>query len=190
MRAHHSCFGFEGPQTDGLFLGLFPDDAVADRLARRAEQLCIRHRLRAKPLAPERMHVSLLGFGEFSGLPPKLLTAVTEAAATVAVRPFEVIFDRAMSFLGATRPLVLCGGEGVKELTAFQSLLGGAVQRSGLGRVKAQYMPHVTLLYDRRGIEEHAVEPIRWMVNEFALVHSLLGQSKYVFLKRWRLGGQ
>jgi 2'-5' RNA ligase len=188
MRADHSCFGLEGPWADGLFFGLFPDEATTNDLTKKAQQLCIRHRLSGRPFAPSRMHVSLLGFGRFQGLPPNLVAAVADAAATVAARPFEAIFDRAMSFLRPPRPLVLCGGEGVDELIAFQFLLTEAVRKSGFKLSKRQYTPHVTLLYDRRGIEEHEIEPVRWTVKEFVLVHSLLGQSKYVPLERWRLG--
>jgi 2'-5' RNA ligase len=45
----------------------------------------------------------------------------------------------------------------------------------------------VTLLYDERGIAEHAIEPVSWTVREFVLVHSLRGQSKYIPLGRWPL---
>lgn len=188
MRAQHSCFGFDGPQADGLFFCLFPDPDTADRLASYAAQVCIRYRLSARPLAPERLHVSLLGFGPFPGLPPALVASVVEAAAAIVARPFEVTFDRAMSFLRAPRPLVLCGA-GVGELMAFRGLLGGAIEKRGLGRPRPGYMPHITLLYDTCGIEEHAIEPIRWTVREFVLVHSLLGQGRHIPLGRWRLEG-
>jgi 2'-5' RNA ligase len=65
----------------------------------------------------------------------------------------------------------------------------GAVERKGLGPVKRQYTPHITLLYDACGIAEHAIAPVRWTVRELALVHSLRGRSRYVVLGRWPLGG-
>ena len=52
-----------------------------------------------------------------------------------------------------------------------------------------RWMPHITLLYDGRGIGEHVVEPVRWTVKELVLVHSLLGQSRYIPLGRWSLRG-
>lgn len=190
MRAQHSCFGFQASETDGLFFGLFPEPNVARRLERNAQQLCIRHRLAARALAPERLHVSLLGFGHHAGLPRDFVTAVIEVAETIAIPPFEATFDRVVSFIGRTRPLVLCGGEGVEELVMFQRHLSEAIQKNGLGRLKTQYMPHITLLYDAHGIEEHAIEPVRWIVKEFVLVHSLLGRSSYVPLGRWPLRGR
>jgi 2'-5' RNA ligase len=189
MRAEHSCFGFTAPRTDGLFFALLPDIAATAQLERAAQQLGIRHRLNGSPLASERFHVSLLGFGMYAGLAPELVAAASKIAAEIAGRPFDVTFDRAMSFLGRPRPLVLCGGDGVTDLIAFQRGLGGAIQKGGLGRVKPQFMPHITLLYDERGIEEHAIEPVSWTVREFVLVHSLRGQSKYIQLGRWPLRG-
>lgn len=187
MRAQHSFFGFEAPRADGLFFALLPDAKDASRLATTAQQLSIRHSLRGRPFARERLHISLLGFGAHAGLPQELVDGATKAASTIAMAPFDVTFDRTMSFLGRPRPLVLCGGDGVAELIAFQRTLGAAIQESGLGRVKPQYTPHVTLLYDERGIEEHMIEPVSWTVREFVLVHSLRGQSKYIPLGRWPL---
>ncbi|MGB9367675.1 MAG: 2'-5' RNA ligase family protein [Xanthobacteraceae bacterium] len=188
MRAQHSCFGFEAPATDGLFFALFPDESAAAQLTRTAQQLCIRHRLDARPFAPERFHVSLLGFGAHAGLPPDLVAGVAEAAAAIAAAPFEVAFDRAVSFLGRPRPLVLCSEDDIPDLIAFQRSLGHAIQKRGLGRAKPQYTPHVTILYDERAIEDHAIEPVRWTVRDFVLVHSLRGKSRYDILGRWPLG--
>ena len=42
-------------------------------------------------------------------------------------------------------------------------------KKRGLGRAKPQYTPHVTMLYDERGIEDHAIEPVCWTVRDFAL---------------------
>ncbi len=189
MRAEFSHFGFEAPQADGLFFALFPDAPAAERLTKTAQQLCIRHRLEGRAFAPERFHVSLLGFGGHAGLPPDLVAGAAEAAAGILAAPFGVTFDHAVSFLGRPRPLVLCSGDDVAELIAFQRSLGHAIQARGLGRAKAQYTPHVTLMYDERGIADHTVEPVTWTVRELVLVHSLRGQSKYIPLGRWPLRG-
>jgi len=187
MRAQHSWFGFEAPATDGLFFALFPDEAAAAKLARTAQQLCIRHRLGGRAFAPERFHVSLIGFGAHSGLPPDLVAGAFDAAAAVAAVPFEVSFNRAVSFLGRPRPVVLCSEDDIPELIAFQRGLGHAIQRQGLGRAKAQYLPHVTMLYDERAIEDHAVEPVCWTARDFVLVHSLRGRGQHNILGRWSL---
>lgn len=189
MRAEFSHFGFEAPATDGLFFALFPDQAAAARLAKTARQLCIRHRLEGRAFAPERFHVSVLGLGAHAGLPDELVAGARDVAATIAAAPFEVTFDRAVSFLGRPRPLVLCSEDDVPELVALQRALGSAMHKQGLGRQKSQYTPHVTMLYDERAVEDHAIEPVTWTVREMVLVHSLKGLSRYVALGRWPLRG-
>jgi len=189
MRAEFSHFGSEVPATDGLFFALFPDEPAAARLARAAQQLCIRHRLETRAFEPQRFHVSLLGFGVHSGFPPDLVAGAADAAAAIAAAPFEVTFDRAVSFLGRPRPLVLCSEDDIPDLIAFQRELGHAIQQSGLGPATPQCMPHVTMLHDERAIEDHAIEPITWTVRDFGLVHSLCGKSKQVPLGRWPLRG-
>ena len=115
------------------------------------------------------------------------IAGAADAAAAIAAAPFEVTFDRAVSFLGRPRPLVLCSEDDIPELIAFQRALGHAIQKRGLGRAKPQYTPHVTMLYDERAVEDHAIEPVRWTVRDFVLVHSLRGQSQYNILGRWPL---
>jgi 2'-5' RNA ligase len=187
MYAEFAHSGFEAPATDGLFFALVPDEAAAVQLARTAQQLCIRHRLAARTFAPDQFHVSMLGLGAYAGLPPPLVGGAFDAAAAIAAAPFEVTFDRAVSFLGEPRPLVLCSEDDVPELIAFQRGLGDAIQKRGLTRAKPQYTPHVTMLYDEYAIEDHAIEPVRWTVRDFVLVHSLHGQGQHNILGRWSL---
>jgi 2'-5' RNA ligase len=186
MRADPSCFGFQAPRTDGLFFALFPDPPAAAQLEKVAAQQCIRHRLTGRPLAADRFHVSLIGFGAHAGVPRELIAAAMAAGDRVALPAFDVRFDRAVSFLGSPRPRVVCGDNA--ELVSFQRALGRVVERAGLGgRVKPQWTPHVTLLYDAREIDAHAIEPVRWTVRELVLVHSRRGEGKYVRLARWPL---
>ena len=49
------------------------------------------------------------------------------------------------------------------------------------------FEPHVTLAYDARKIAAEAVAPIGWRVDEFVLVHSLLGRTRHVRLGGWAL---
>lgn len=189
MQAQQVLSGVEAVAAYGLFFAIFPDEAAAAKLARTSQQLCIRHRLGGPVLAPERLHVSLLGFGSHASLPPDLVAGAAEAAAAVAAAPFEVVFDRAVSFQGQSRPLVLCSEDDVPELIALQRALGRAVEQRGLGRTKSRYTPHITMLHDKRAIEDHAIEPVRWIVRDFLLVHSARGQGKHIPLGRWRMRG-
>jgi 2'-5' RNA ligase len=182
-------FGVSPELTDGLFFAIFPAMAAAASMAQLTRRLCDEHGLKGKPLATERLHISLLSLGEYAGLPEGIVPVASEVAATVAALPFDVAFDRVMTFRGK-RPLVLRGGDGLAALMAFQSVLGAAMTKAGLGRsVRSNFTPHVTLIYADRDVAEQAVEPVRWTVREFVLVHSLLRKSQYISLGRWPLRG-
>ena len=71
------------PRRTGCSSRYSRTDAAA-QLARTAQQLGIRHRLNARVFAPERFHVSLLGFGAHAGLPPDLVAGAAEAAAAIS----------------------------------------------------------------------------------------------------------
>lgn len=185
--------GFEvEPQTiSNLFFAIFPEPVVADRIAGVARGLRTKHRFRGRPLATPRFHVSLHRIGTYAGLSGRAVAAAREAAACISMPSFDVTFDRVMSFSGSldNRPLVLRGDKGLMALAAFRRTLGVAMTRAGLGdSVEPVYTPHLTLLYDRNGIDdEQTIEPISWTVSEWVLVHSLVGQTRHIPLARWPL---
>lgn len=185
-------FDPEPQASDSLFFAIFPDTAAAERMSELAQQLRGEQGLHGKPLKTERFHVTLYHLGNHAGLPPDVVTMAGQAAASMVVPPFDIVFDRASSFSNAARhrPLVLRGGEGLMALTAFQHALGVAMVHSGLQRwAKPGYTPHATLLYDDRSVAEQAVETIAWTAREFVLVHSQLGEGRYTPLSRWPLHG-
>lgn len=183
-------FDVECKRTDRLFFALVPDPDTAARIARLAHRLRREHGLKGRVIATERFHVTLHHLGDHAGLPEDLIATARTAAASVAMPPFEVVFDRVGSFsrkLG-NRPLVLRGDDGVVALKTFQQALGLAMTKAGLGRwAESQYTPHVTLLYDDRAVDEQIVETIVWTAREFILMHSLLGRTRHVPLARWPL---
>ena len=80
---------------------------------------------------------------------------------------------------------VLIGEKGLRRLQSFRQTLGAALTRRGLRRLaNTNFTPHVTLLYDARGVDEYPVEPIGWTVREFVLIRSLNGHEHLV---RWPL---
>lgn len=192
--ADHDVFRLRSPQavrrTDGLFFGTFPDAATAARVVRQGQALCDEHGLTGRLFAASRLHVTLLRLGEYEGLPPRLVAGALEAATTVALAPFEMGLDQALSFHGRPghRPFVLRGGEEGALTDLREALRIGMVQVRLRAWAKAHYAPHMTLLYDKRLIPAQAVAPIRWTVREFVLVHSLLGRTRHIPLGRWRLG--
>lgn len=142
------------------------------------------------PLETNRFHVSLCLVGNFYGLPSSALVKAREAAAGIMVRPFKVMFDRAMSFAGrqGSRPLVLCRGEGTAGLEMLQDAVERAMAKAGFrDSISPHCHPHVTLLYGDHDLPEQPVEPISWMVREVVSVHSVHGYTTYRSEGRWLL---
>ncbi|MBL0726288.1 2'-5' RNA ligase family protein [Piscinibacter sp. HJYY11] len=177
--------------TDRLFFALLPEAPAAAAIAAAAKDLKAEHGLKGRVLATSRFHVTLHFFGDHVGLPAALVEGLSAAASSVRFAPFDVVFDRAMSFTGRPRkrPLVLRGhDEGLAALIDFRRSLSDALVRHGFGHlVDARFTPHVTLLYDDQLRPPQPVGPIVWRVHEFVLMDSLLTRSLHVPLARWPL---
>ncbi|MFZ0269851.1 2'-5' RNA ligase family protein [Caulobacter sp.] len=177
------------PVADRLFFAIFPDPAAAIDIGRRADGLRDAQDLSGRPLALERFHITLHHLGDHAGVRRDIVAMAGEAAEAITTPPFEVTFDRAGSFHnGGNNPLVLQGGAGLENLKVFQRELGLAMARTGLGKLADKsFTPHVTLLYDKRLVAEHAVAPIKWTVGGFSLIHSRLGRTEHIALAHWTL---
>jgi RNA 2',3'-cyclic 3'-phosphodiesterase len=177
--------------TDNLFFGLLSPAGAAEAIIGAAGRLRHLHGLNGRLIGRERLHVSLHGLGRYDGLPGLIVERAHEAGAMVSTPPFSLLFDRVMSFgLGlAKRPVVLRPEEDTR-LFMLRTVLGEAMKRVGIGQHLApHFTPHMTLLYDRRTLPEQPIQPIRMEVRDFVLVHSLVGQGRYIELARWPLRG-
>ena len=182
--------GFETRSpSDRLFFAMHPGPRAAQRIVALAELLRTKHDLRGKPLPADRVHITLHHLGDHCGLPESLIEAARAAAARIAMPPFDLTLDCVASFSGrGKRPCVLRNeSAGANQaLHALQSDLGQRLREAGLVRyIERRFTPHVTLLYDERGIIPEAVPPITWTVRSFALVHSLLGRGEHRVLAEW-----
>jgi 2'-5' RNA ligase len=180
----------ETPAVDKLLLVISLDANTAEQaldLARRERR---EHGLTGQPLLASRLHVTLHHLGTYAGLPRDVVAKALQAGAAVAMAPFDVLMDRVMSYRNPGKPpLVLCGGQ-VSALKTFQRALGLEMAKAGLGKwVDSSFTPHVTLLYDNKSVDEHAVDPIGWTVREFVLLHSVVGETLHIPLHSWPLRG-
>ncbi len=175
-----------------VFLAALPDATMSVGAGGIARDVRRRLRLTATPIPPERLHVSLLSVGGFSGsCPPAVIDAAMRAAGTVSMAPFRAQFDRVASFSGShgQRALVLTGdGDGIAGFIRLQEALKHALMKAGL-RLPRQsgFSPHLTLMYDENRTCDFPIEPIGWTVSRFVLVDSLVGQSRHVHLGQWFL---
>jgi RNA 2',3'-cyclic 3'-phosphodiesterase len=185
--------GFEPrPLRDNLFFCLLSQANSATEISQAADGLRRLHGLNGRLIEPERLHVSLHAVGRYDSLPNFIVERAYEAGAMVSTSPFPLMFDRIVSFDNGRekRPFVLRPGYDLARLSVLHDVLGEAMRRARIGRhVTSHFTPHMTLLYDSRTVRERPIKPIRTNVRDFVLVHSLIGQSRYVELARWPLRG-
>ncbi|MER8685253.1 2'-5' RNA ligase family protein [Mesorhizobium sp. M1136] len=177
--------------NDRLFFAILLESTIAVPLARRAAVWRRESGLRGQAFPAERLHISLVGLGDYDGLPEELVEIARHVASMVQAKPFEVSFDRLSAFGGGA--LVLRGSDGVPPLQAFWRNLTALIADSPLKPfVGSSFEAHVTLLRDKlrvQRVRERAIEPINWTVRDFVLIRSLIRQGRYDELGRWRLNG-
>ena len=174
-----------------VFFAALPDAALISSAVDIARRMRLQFGLSASPIPPERLHVSLVPVGGFSGsCPSAVIDAAVRAAGTVSVAPFKVEFDRVATFTASRgrHALVLTGhDDSIAGFTRLNEALRDALMKTGLKPPRqSNSSPHLTLMYERQACN-FPVEPIGWTVNRFALVDSLVGQSRHMHLGEWSL---
>jgi 2'-5' RNA ligase len=176
---------------DRLFFALLAGPDIQQSTTRLAERLSDEHGLRARPIPPERRHVSLVHLGDYKrGLPPKLIWAAMQAADRTPAAPFDFTLDRIGSFEAFRKdpPIMLCGSDGLAQLLSFHARLCASLAAVGLDRwVGPGFNPHMTLFYDRERVDWRPIEPLVWRARELVLIHSVVGWSIYNILGTWPL---
>jgi len=173
-----------------LFFAILPDPDTAMRIERRAQHLRIEHDLKRRLLPTGHFHVTLHSIDTYPYFPQRIASTLEAVAATIRMPPFDITFDLARSFhrTDHDRPFVLLGSDGAAALKELHEALGTTLKKAGFKCGSTlNFTPHLTLLYDKREVDERAIEPVRWTAREFVLVDSLVGQTKHVQLARWPL---
>lgn len=181
-RALITFLGLAGGSLDHrLFFAVRPPPDLAEYIAGAGANLLIEGRR----VASERLHITIGIFDDEPAYPQEMADLAEQAAASIDARPFRVVFDR---IVGSSRSALLVPSEPLRSIRAFQKRLADALTRLGLVlRQGWRFNPHITLAYgDYDGMDE-AIDPISWTVDEFMLIHSLLGQTRHVTVGRWAL---
>jgi len=182
--------------TDRIFFAVLPDAEATTAIRRHTLRLREQHSLWGRPVIDGRLHISLLGLGDYRGLPVSLVKRVWQAANLVLVPSFDVSFDQALTFgyenadPSRQKPCVLVESADRSGLIGLQSSLISFMRNFGLPmRQQPSFTPHMTMLYDRKPIAAAPVEPVTWKVREFVLVRSQIGDVSrpYDILGRWSL---
>lgn len=174
----------EGPRHT-LFFGLLPPTDLARRVHDLADRLRRSGKASGK-LRPEGvLHVSLALVGKELAEPPPagLIVTLRARAATVRQRPFTVCLNRVESWGRAGGHVVAVGEDGVIGVDMLHERLAEAL---GSAR-RAQFTPHMTLLYGSGPLTPLPIPPIAWTVQDFALIHSFVGCTRYEVLSRFPL---
>jgi 2'-5' RNA ligase len=171
-----------------LFFAVCPPADAASHICRSGKVIKCARQFQGVLTSRDCLHVTLFFLGEASHLSDRSIQSAFEAGAEVKMEPFEISFDRSVSFRGkpGDHPFVLLCGDGLNRLMAFRQMLGAEMTKKGLRRrTNADFNPHITLLRDARKVEEQPIVPICWTVSEFVLIHSDCGHTH---LARWPLG--
>ncbi|MDT2022264.1 2'-5' RNA ligase family protein [Methylocella sp. CPCC 101449] len=179
-------------RPDRIFYALFPDAETAVKAEEFGRLFRKTHRLIGSPLLTERLHISLQHIADYRRVRSKFLYAAQRAGNRIAIPPFEVSLSAIETFHEGRpnwHPLVL-RAEG-QLLSDLQRQLGLAMTENGLKlQTSGAFLPHMTLSYGPGMVRLRAIEPIRFVVKEFCLVHNerWLGRlGTYHLLERWPL---
>mgnify|MGYP000016348298 FL=1 len=153
------------PPARRLFLALWPDEAVRERIAEHASQWlwsagCVRY-------APQDWHLTL----HFIGAVPAERVSAIAAAVALPCPPFELVLDQPMIWPHGLAVL------GVTTLPAPLQLLherlGEALRVLNLKVDARHYRPHLTLArHADAALPPAAAAPLHWPVRAYALALS------------------
>lgn len=162
--------GFANNHAMRLFLALWPDDAVRDRLAQ--VQRAWDWPQRAARVPPDRLHLTLHFLGEVEDTAARVLASKLPPFAT----PFRLRLDR-----NAVWPhgvAVMEATELPPALAVLHGELALLLRELGLREEARRLRPHVTLARHAHGAVPPAASPVvEWAVRGYALVRSHAGTS-------------
>ena len=174
-----------------LLLTLIPTKACAHQIAEAGASMTSRLRLKGKRIPEERLHITLHSLATFpaDNPPARALVDAAIAAGCGTVRPsLKLCFSSAMTFPESGAFVLRCDSGSDHAIAELRQLLTRALQRAGL-RPRAAGTPHMTLLYDRRYVPEHEIDPLSWTAGGLALILSHVGQHHHQRVYEWPLSG-
>ncbi|GLQ94421.1 RNA 2',3'-cyclic phosphodiesterase [Dyella acidisoli] len=169
--------------TDRLYLAIFPDPTYATRFETFAAKHLAARRMEGKPVEASRLHLTLFHLGDYTELPPGLITQATEALSHLEAEPFAIQFDQIGSFNSRSSygDFVLTTSQGNEALHALHQQLAVHLNAAALNPyTKGSFTPHMTLAYNKPAVPFQHIEPVVWPAHEVVLIHSLLGKTQHI----------
>jgi 2'-5' RNA ligase len=181
-----------GPDRYSLFLAIQPDRDTAECIHRLATDLKAAKGLTGTPRPLDHLHITLHYFGHHSEIPEQTVQSIDYACSQIAAstNPFDVKFGQVCGFQGSRAFVLAERGNANPALAAFHQQLARGLTVHGIRILShGRFNPHVTLLYPRNVVPPEPIDPIQWKVEEFVLIRSEEGKTKYEYLGRWKLAG-
>lgn len=178
--------------TNRLFFALRLSQTAARQASALTAKWLDQRGVQAKATRPDRLHVTLWKLGDYLNVPDEVVNLALSAGADVEMESFDARFDHAGS-VGEHGGLILTGkGGGMTPLHELRKALASRLRRAqGNHAGNPRFQPHITLIYGGNTpwayVPRQIVEPVEWRVNEFVLIHSLLGKTQHIVLGRWSL---
>ena len=171
------------PDARRLFFALWPDPVLKAAIAGAARAPARPHG--GRRVRDENLHLTVLFLGNVGA---EAEGRLAQAAATVRAPAFELSLDQVGSFFRA-RVLWVGASQMPPALGELRRQLESAAQGAGVPFDPKPLKPHVTCYRDvRRSLDPAAIEPLRWPVRTFALVHSTpAGGGQYHVVSQWPL---
>jgi RNA 2',3'-cyclic 3'-phosphodiesterase len=168
-----------------LFFALLPDLGTRECLSGAVAELKLSGR--ARPVAPENLHITLAFVGEVPGRDVRLYR---EAGESLGLRRCAIELD-AWEYWPNSAAVVLAGRENPPDLAAQTDSLRAAVAvHAGAKREESRWRAHATLA---RKVTQApvlpAMSPIIWVSDSFSLMRSDTGgsESVYTVVDSWPL---
>jgi len=171
----------ERPDRRRVFFALWPDDATRGAISR-ATREAVRSS-GGRPIAKERLHVTVAFLGELTGAGLEAARAVPP----IRVGAFELLLDT-LGLWPESKILWVAPSSPPDALGELEGRLWDALIDRGFRGEERIYRPHVTLARRARPVDA-AIEPVRFPVGELALVESFPDGRNvhYEVLDRWPL---
>jgi RNA 2',3'-cyclic 3'-phosphodiesterase len=181
------------PQKFSLFLAIQPPPAVAAFIHEFATGFRALRGLSGRLRPESHLHITLHYFDQYSAIPASLVPSIDRACLNIArmTHPFEVSFDQILRFQGSGAVVLGQHAQGNSDLAHFHGALGKTLTIHAVpAKGHTGFTPHLTLQYTRESLPSEAIDPIRWTVEEFVLIRSEVGATRYEHLGRWKLQGR
>jgi 2'-5' RNA ligase len=171
----------ERPDNHRVFFALWPDDATRAAISRATRSVV--GASGGRPIAKERLHLTVAFLGELTGAGLE----AARGAPPVRVGGFELVLD-SVGLWPESKILWLAPSAPPEALIELEARLWEALAERGFRAEERVYRPHLTLARRARAVAAE-IEPVRFAVNELALVESFPDARSvhYEVLERWPL---